>query len=155
MWYFLHIWVYGVWIHTCCLYILLGRNGAILFCYLYVSLSTVSNKSCISVPMHSAFFEWSHHIPSYECTNIDSTSPSKYFLTQFLTKTLLSKSLEEGRVFILLMPSGARRWFLRSLFLGSWCLSMIGIGRDNIAPGNNKWLTFTQHSGPGPVLSAL
>lgn len=125
-------------IHTCCLYILLGRNGAILFCYLCVSLGTVSHKSSISIPMHSAFFERSHHIPSYECTNTDSTSPSKYFLTQFLTKTLHSKSLEEGRVFILLMPSGALRWLLRSLFWGSWCLSMIGIGHDNMAPGNNK-----------------
>lgn len=35
------------------------------------------------------------------------------------------------------------------LFWGSWCLSMILIGSDNITPSNNKWLTFIQHCRPG------
>lgn len=48
--------------------------------------------------------------------------------------TQISKGLKEGRVFILLLPSGALQWLLRSWLFRSRCPGMTGSSWENIAP---------------------
>lgn len=102
-----------------------NKNGAILFCYLFISLSTVSHI-LLHVFICTPSLWQSHYIPSCECVTSYSTGRSKYFLTQSASKTQMSKGLEEGRVFILLLPSGSLWWLLRSWLLRAWCPGMTG-----------------------------